>query len=294
MVHIVTDTTAALPQEIAARYDIPIIPQVIHFGQDSFLECQEMDSQMFMERLLTSKVLPQTAAPPPELFHEHFERFAADGEPILCIHPSSKVSGTVRSATVARQAFPDLDIRVLDTLAVGAPLGRMVARAAEWADAGMDVDTIEQRLEAMIPRLRIYFTVDTLEYLQRGGRIGGAKALLGTVLRIRPVLTWREGQVEPGFNERTTRRAIQRLVSLACEQAPRDRDPMFSVMHAAAPQVAEQILGQLLDAFGAVDSGAADSGAGSGKAGLDVWVADLVPAIVTHAGPGAVAIGFFV
>lgn len=284
MVHIVTDTTAGLPPEIAARYDIPIIPQVIHFGQDSFLECQEMDSRMFMERLLTSETLPQTAAPPPELFHEHFERFAADGEPILCIHPSSKVSGTVRSASVARQAFPDLDIRIMDTLAIGAPLGRMVARAAEWANKGIDVDAIWQRLEAMIPRLCIYFTVDTLEYLQRGGRIGGAKALLGTVLRIRPVLTWREGQVEPGFNERTTRRAVQRLVSLACEQAPRDRDPMFSVMHAAAPQVAEQILAQLRDAFGTEDSG---------EAGLDVWVTDMVPAIVTHAGPGAVAIGFF-
>lgn len=288
MVHIVTDTTAVLPQDIAARYDIPIIPQVIHFGQESFLECQEMDSRMFMERLLTSETLPKTAAPPPELFHEHFERFAADGEPILCIHPSSKVSGTVRSASVARQAFPDLDIRVMDTLAVGAPLGRMVAKAAEWADGGVDADAIWERLEAMIPRVRIYFTVDTLEYLQRGGRIGGAKALLGTVLRIRPVLVWREGQVEPGFNERTTRRAVQRLVSLACEQAPRDRDPMFSVMHVAAPQVADQIVDQLRDAFG---TGA--SGTGPDEAELDVWVTDMVPAIVAHAGPGAVAVGFF-
>jgi DegV family protein with EDD domain len=281
MVHIVTDTTAGLSQDIAARYDIPVIPQVIHFGQESFLECQEMDSRTFMERLLTSQALPQTAAPPPELFHEHFERFAADGEPILCIHPSSKVSGTVRSASVARQAFPDADIRVMDTLAIGAPLGRMVAKAAEWADGGVDADAIWQRLQAMIPQVRIYFTVDTLEYLQRGGRIGGAKALLGTILRIRPVLTWREGQVEPGFNERTTRRAIQRLVSLACEQAPRDRDPMFSVMHAAVPEVAEQIVEQLRESFGS-------------GAGLDIWVTDMVPAIVTHAGPGAVAVGFFV
>jgi DegV family protein with EDD domain len=266
MVHIVTDTTAGLSQDIAARYDIPVIPQVIHFGQESFLECQEMDSRTFMERLLTSQALPQTAAPPPELFHEHFERFAADGEPILCIHPSSKVSGTVRSASVARQAFPDADIRVMDTLAIGAPLGRMVAKAAEWADGGVDADAIWQRLQAMIPQVRIYFTVDTLEYLQRGGRIGGAKALLGTILRIRPVLTWR---------------AIQRLVSLACEQAPRDRDPMFSVMHAAVPEVAEQIVEQLRESFGS-------------GAGLDIWVTDMVPAIVTHAGPGAVAVGFFV
>jgi DegV family protein with EDD domain len=235
---------------------------------------------MFMERLLTSKTLPQTAAPPPELFREHFERFAADGEPILCIHPSSKVSGTVRSASVARQEFPEADIRVLDTMAIGAPLGRMVVLAAEWAESGVNADAIWQRLQDLMPRLRIYFTVDTLEYLQRGGRIGGARALLGNLLRIRPVLAWREGEVAPGINERTTRRAMQRLVSLACEQAPRDHDPLFSVMHAAAPDSASQIVEQLRDEFG-------------GDEELDVWVTDMAPAIVTHAGPGAVAVGFF-
>ena len=136
----------------------------------------------------------------------------------------------------------------------------------------------------MIPRVRIYFTVDTLEYLQRGGRIGAAKALLGNLLRIRPVLAWREGAVQPGVSERTTQRALERLVRLACEEAPRDRDPMFSVMHAAAPQVAQEIADRLRDEFRA---------AAGGKE-LDVWVTDLVPAIITHAGPGAVAVGFFV
>lgn len=277
MVHIVADTTSVLPQEISARYDIPVIPQIINFGQESYRECEEMDSAMFMERLLSTDVLPQTAAPPPEWFVEHFARLSADGEPILCIHPSSKVSGTVRSALVARQQFLDADIRVMDTLAVGSPLGSMVIKAAEWAHEGLDAHAIWQRLEDMIPRLRIYFTVDTLEFLQRGGRIGGAKALLGNLLHIRPVLTWRDGQVEPLVNERTSRRALQRIVTLAREEAPRDRDPLFSVMHAAAPEVAGQIADQLRAEF----------------AGVDVWVTDLVPAIVTHGGPGTIGLGFF-
>lgn len=277
MVHIITDTTSGLPPEFAARYDIPVIPQVIHFGQESYLECEEMDAQMFMERLLSADVLPQTAAPPPELFAQHFERLCTDGEPILCIHPSSKVSGTVRSALVAGQDFPDADIRVMDTLAIGGPLGLMVMRAAEWALEGLDADTIWLRLEEMIPRVRIYFTVDTLEFLQRGGRIGGAKALLGNLLRVRPVLTWHEGQVEPLVNERTTKRALRRIASLVCEEAPRDRDPMLVVMHAAAPDVATKIADELQTEFG----------------GADVWVAPLVPAIVTHGGPGTIAIGFF-
>lgn len=283
MVHILTDTTAGLSAEDAARYEIPVIPQVIHFGQESFLECQEMDVEAFIERLVTSPVLPKTSAPPPELYSDHLRRFVADGEPILCIHPSSKVSGTVRSATVARQTFPGADIRILDTLAVGAPLGRMVLQAAEWAADGESAEVIWERLEGMIPRVRTYFTVDTLEYLQRGGRIGAAKALLGNLLRIRPVLTWREGEVQPCVSERTSKRALERLVRLAYEEAPRDRDPMFSVMHAAAPKAAQEIADRLHDEFGA---------AAGGKE-LDIWVTNLVPAIITHAGPGAIAVGFF-
>jgi fatty acid kinase fatty acid binding subunit len=278
MVHIVTDTTSGLAPDVAAQYDIPVIPQIIHFGEDSFRECVDMDSKMFMERLLRSETLPMTAAPSPEWFHEHLLRFSQDGEPILCIHPSSKVSGTVRSALVARQAFPGVDIRVLDTKAVGAPLGQMVTQAAKWASQGVDADTISARLEDMTARLHIYFTVDTLEYLQRGGRIGGARALLGNLLRIRPILTWKEGQVEPLVNERTRKRALNRILQLARDEAPRDRDPLFSVMHAAAPDVAAQMVDQLHAEFGQVE----------------VMVMDLVPAIVTHAGPGAIALGYFV
>jgi DegV family protein with EDD domain len=277
MVHIIADTTSGLAPEIAGKYDIPVIPQIINFGQDSFRECEEMDSKMFMERLLSSDVLPKTAAPAPEWYHQHLERFAADGEPILCVHPSSKVSGTVRSALVAKQAFPDADIRVLDTLSIGGPLAWMVTKAAEWASEGTDIDGIWSRLEDMVARQRIYFTVDTLEYLQRGGRIGGAKALLGNLLQIRPILAWQDGQVEPFVNERTRKRAIRRILQTAFEEAPRDRDPLFSVMHAAAPDVARDLAEQLRAEF----------------AGASVLVQDLVPAIVTHGGPGAMGLGYF-
>jgi DegV family protein with EDD domain len=278
MVHIITDTTSGLSAEIAARYDIPVIPQIINFGQDSYRECEEMDSAMFLARLLESDVLPKTAAPPPEWFHEPLHRFSADGEPILCIHPSAKVSGTVRSAMVARQSFPDADIRVMDTLSLGGPLAWMVTRAAEWAEAGEDADTIWSRLEDMRVRQRILFTVDTLEYLQRGGRIGGAKALLGNLLNIRPILDWVDGQVEPRTNERTRKRALRTIMRIAFEAAPRDRDPLFSLMHAAAPDVAEEMASALRAEFG----------------GASLIVQDLVPAIVTHGGPGAMGLGYFV
>ena len=278
MVHIMTDTTSGLAPEVAHRYDIPVIPQIINFGQDSFRECDEMDSKMFMQRLLISDDLPQTAAPPPEWFHEHFARFVADGEPILCLHPSAQVSGTVRSALVARQSFPEADIRVMDTLAIGGPLAWMVIKAAEWASEGVGIGAIWSRLEDMTARMRIYFTVDTLEYLQRGGRIGGAKALLGNLLHIRPILTWVAGQVEPLANERTRKRALDRIMHIASDEAPRHRDPMFAIMHAAAPDVAARMADELCAEFGDVG----------------LIVQDLAPAIVTHGGPGAMGLGYFV
>jgi len=277
MVHIVTDTTSGLPQEIAKKYGIPVIPQVINFGTESYLECEEMDSKMFMDKLLSSTELPRTAAPPPELFHPHFERLAADGEPILCLHPSTKLSGTVRSATIAKAEFPQADIRIMDTETIGGPLAWMVIRAAEWAAEGIDADTIWTRLEDMKARSRVYFTVDTLEYLQRGGRIGGAKALLGNLLQIRPILTIKEGQIEPLTNERTRKRALKRIVELACELAPRNRDPMFSIMHAAAPDVAQELAQEIGGLFG----------------NAHILIMDLVPAIVTHGGPGAMGVSFF-
>lgn len=277
MVHIITDTTSGLPVEIAQKYGIPVIPQVINFGSESYLECQEMDSNMFMEKLLTSAELPRTAAPPPELFRPHFERFVADGAPILCIHPSAKLSGTVRSATMARSEFPQADIRIMDTETIGGALAWMVIRAAEWAAEGLDADTIWARLQDMKARMHTFFTVDTLEYLQRGGRIGGAKALLGNLLQIRPILTIKEGQIEPLTNERTRKRALRRIIELTAELAPRDRDPMFSVMHAAAPDVAQELAQELGNMF----------------AHAQILVMDLVPAIVTHGGPGAMGISFF-
>lgn len=277
MVHIIADSTSGLSTSFSQEFDVPIVPQIIVFGEDSYRDSVEMGAAMFMERLLGADELPKTAAPPPEWFHEHLKRFIADGEPVLCIHPSHKVSGTVRSALVAKQSFPDADIRVLDTLSIGVALGWMVIKAAEWAGEGQDVDTIWAGLEDLIARQRIHFTVDTLEFLQRGGRIGGARALLGSLLRIRPVLTWREGQVEPLVNERTRGRALQRMVDIATEEAPRDRDPLFGVMHAAAPDVAQDLADRLRTEFPEAS----------------VMVQNLVPAIVTHGGPGTIGLGYF-
>ncbi len=155
MVKIITDTTSCLSPEYAKAHKVPVIPQVINFGEESYLEGIDMNIADFMARLKTSSALPKTAAPPPELFAKEFRWMVPTGEPIICIHPSQEVSGTVRSAIVAAQDFPGADIRIIDTRLVSSPIATMVQRAVEWAEAGIDADTIVTRLEEMSKRCRV-------------------------------------------------------------------------------------------------------------------------------------------
>lgn len=281
MIRIVTDTTAGLPKEVAQRYGIPIIPQVIVFGRDSFLEGVEIDNKGFMQRLVTSPELPKTAAPPPEMFVAEFRRIVQPGDTVFCIHPSSELSGTVRSAEVAAQEFPAADIRVIDTRAIASPLATMVERAAQWAAAGESADTIEARLRDMIGRCRIYFLVATLEYLARGGRIGGATALVGSVLQLKPILALRDGRVEPFARVRTQGRALAYLKNMVLEQCPRDGSGYLSVIHAGVPEQAEALATDLRAQLQL-------------PAAVPIPILDVPPAIVTHGGPGILAVGFFV
>jgi len=278
VIKIIADTTAGLDPGWAAAHDIPLIPQVIYFGEESFFELQDINTSEFLRRLKSSSALPRTAAPPPGLFIEAFRKFQADQNTILCIHPSAEVSGTVRSAQIAKEeSFPNADIRIIDTRTIGGQLAALVMLAAQWAEAGDSADAIVARIEALIPRLRTHFIVDTLEYLQRGGRIGGAAALVGKLLQVKPILTLRDGRVEALARERTKKRAMQRFRELVLEEVSADISPCLQIMHSEAPAEAQE----LFDFF---------------KGELkrdDFLIFDLVPAIVTHAGPGTLAVGFF-
>jgi DegV family protein with EDD domain len=253
-------------------------PQVIVFGEESYLEGVEMDIPTFLQRLKTSRQLPKTAAPPIERFIEIFKRLVPTGETIFCLHPSSDVSGTVRSAQTAAAEFPGADIRIIDTRLIASPLATVILQALEWSHDGLDAAALESKIRAFAARGKVYFLVDSLDFLARGGRIGGAQALLGGLLQIKPILVFKDGRVDQYEKERTHKHALERLVQIVLEQAPKECDPYLTVLHAGEPRQGAALAARLRTEFNLAQ---------------DVPVYDMPPAIVTHAGPGILGVGFF-
>jgi DegV family protein with EDD domain len=278
MVKIVADTTSGLPRDMLKTLGIPLIPQIICFGEDSYRDDTEMDTAAFLQKLKASTELPKTAAPPPALYHPVFEQALKDGEEVIVVAPSEKLSGTVRSAEMAAQDFPKLNVHVVDTRTIAGNLASLVLVAHEWSREQASAETIVERLNEWIPRGHIFFLVDTLEYLQKGGRIGGAKALLGEMLRIKPILCLEDGQVEPFEQLRTKRRALARFLEIVEKQCPKEPEAHLCVMQADAIQEAEGLAKELRF-----------------RTNLNhIPIYELPPAIVTHGGPGVLGIGFFV
>ena len=278
MVIIVADTTSGLPREMLKNLGIPLIPQIVVFGEQSFRDDTELDTAAFLVKLKSSKELPKTAAPAPAIYNPIYLDAKLHGDSVIVIAPSAKVSGTVRAAEVAAQDFPGLDVRVVDSLTIAGNLASLVLMADAWARSGLDADAIVSRLNAWIARGRIYFLVNTLEYLQKGGRIGGAKALMGEILQVKPILCLREGQVEPFEQQRTKKRAVARLLEIVEEQCPKSPEAHLCVMQADAMEEGEAL--------------AADLKSRMHLTSIPIY--ELPPAIVVHGGPGVLAIGFFV
>lgn len=278
MTIIVADTTCGLPREMLAQRGIPLVPQVVIFGEDSFHDDKDLDTASFLQKLKASKNLPKTAAPEPPLYYPIFEEAKKEGESVVVVAPTGKASGTVRSAQMAAQEFPDVDVRVVDTQTISCNLGSLVLVADDMAKAGKSADEIVATLEDMIPRGRIYFLVDTLEYLAKGGRIGGAKRLVAELLEIKPILQIKNGQVEPFEQQRTKKRALARLVEVAVENCKGGVNGHLCVLQVEAESEAQALVAEL-------------------QSKIDVPhipIYELPPAIVVHAGPRAMGLGFFV
>ena len=277
MIKIIADTTSVIEPEEAQSAGIIMLPQIIIFGDKSYRDDNEITTEEFLARLKSSPVLPKTAAPPPALYTPIFEQIAKDDDAAIVICPSAKVSGTYRSATVAAQDFPDAKIYIIYTLTIGPALGTLVYKAKEWADAGVDVQTIIDRINYAKKYNFIYFYVDTLEYLHKGGRIGSAQALVGSILQVKPILIFKDGQVSPFDSQRTKRRAMSRMVELVKSDCPHDKTSQLAIFQAEAMEDALLLRAEFAE-FMSLDS---------------IRINKLPPAIIVHAGPGVVASSFF-
>jgi len=274
-VHIVTDSTADLDAGFRQEHDVAMVPLKVIFGEEEFTDYVDLQPAAFYKRMRESSVHPRTSQPTPVDFEDVFRAVGSDGAPIVCTTISSEMSGTYASARQARASLHDLDIRVVDTRSVGPGHNALAHVAIAAAQRGADADGVVAAVVKAMESLRLLFTVETLEYLKRGGRIGGAAALVGTMLNIKPVLEVRDGRVEPMDRVRTYARALERLVDEAVAAAREWGGASVYVGHADSPDLADTLRARL-----------------EAEPNTTVEVSWVGPVIGSHSGPGAFGIAY--
>ncbi|MDQ2754265.1 MAG: DegV family protein, partial [Actinomycetota bacterium] len=240
-IRVVTDSACDLPDELLAELGIGLVPLRIRFGEAELVDRSELSTQDFWARCTTSSQLPETSAPSPGAFQKMFERMAAEGATgVVCVNLSSKLSATIEAARqAARNIEGQLPVRVVDSLSVTMGQGLVVMEAAQKAAAGGNLDEVEAAADSAVGRVKVYGAIDTLENLKKGGRIGNAQALLGSLLAIKPVIEVRDGVVEQESKQRTRGRSLQYLADKVKTAGPIAR---LAVFGADAPD-----MGQFLD-----------------------------------------------
>jgi len=270
---ILTDSSAYLPDELIKQYNIHVVPLKVIFGEETLLDVVDIDISEFHRRLSEGPIHPSTTQPNPEDFIAIFDKLAEDYDGIVATLISSDLSGTINSALVAAEQFDRIPVRVIDSRSTTMGLGQAVLAAAKVASEGKSIDAVEQAARDVCAKVKVLFVVDTLEYLHKGGRIGGASRFLGTALGLKPLLHINDGRVDGLEKIRTKRKAVERMLELAGEHS--NGQPVHvSVLHAAAPKDAEALKSSVMERFDCID----------------LHIMDLSPAIATHVGPGTLGI----
>ncbi|HXW38925.1 MAG TPA: DegV family protein [Acidimicrobiales bacterium] len=271
-IRVVTDSACDLTTELTEGRDLAVVPLTIRFGDQEFVDRSELSPAQFWSRCAESPVLPETAAPSPGAFQEAFEAAAQDGcDGVACITLSGGVSATVQAARTAADAVSGrIAVRVIDSRSLTVGLGLLVIEATDLAATGAGLDEVADRVESLVPHMIVYGVVDTLEHLEKGGRIGGARALLGSLLSIKPVLAVVGGVVEEESKQRTRSRSLRYLADKVRAAPPIRR---LAVANGAAPDIGEFLA--LLDGV---------------KSEFPIVVSDLGPVVGTHAGPGTIGV----
>jgi DegV family protein with EDD domain len=274
---VVTDSTAYLPEEAHNGYHIPTIPLWLLWGEDRFRDGVDIEPQAFYRRLPHVEAHPTTSQPSSGEFMQFFRQVGAEADAIVGIFISSKLSGTVDNALAAKAMMPEFNIRIVDSHSTSMGLGFMVMAAARAAAAGKSADEVVAIAESMRSSMNVLFAVDTLEYLHRGGRIGGAKRFLGTALNIKPILYVDNGSVEALGQARGKRKAIAQMLDYAEEQVNGSCMAEAAVIHMDAAEEAEKLAAKVRERFGI----------------SEIPQCTVSPVIGAHTGPGTVGMVFY-
>lgn len=277
-VAVVTDSTAYLPNELLNQYNISVVPLSIIWGDQDYRDGVDILPGEFYERLTNSKVMPTTSQITIAAMQSTFQNLLEQGYDVLGIFLSSKFSGTIQSALQAREMMPDAvnKISIVDSMLTTMAMGWPVLTAARAAQAGENLSACQKVAENARDHSGVLFVVETLEYLRRGGRIGGAQALLGTMLNIKPVLQMQDGKIEPVEKIRTKQKAMERVIELTTERVGNRTPIRLAVTHANSEA----------DALSMLESARAR------LSPIETMCCPLSPVIGTHAGPGTVALNY--
>lgn len=276
-VAIITDSTAYLPQELIQQYDIHIIPLTVIFGEESFRDGVDISPAEFYSRLQTTEVMPTTSQVTVGAFKKIYEQLHQEDCEILVITLSGRLSGTVESAEKARELVPGAKIEIVDSLSTTVEQGFVVLAASRGAANGASLAECKQIAVQACERTGVIFAVDTLEFLHRGGRIGDAKRLMGTILNIKPILTIRDGRVDALEQARTRKKSFNRLIEIVAERVTGKSNVRLAVAHANAAAEAQSLLETACSNLNPVET----------------MITELSPVIGTHVGPGTVALAYF-
>jgi len=275
-VAVVTDGACSMTPAQALPYGVYVAPVYVTFGDKTYQAGVDLESSEFYRLLSASKRLPTTAQPTAADFLKLYDKLAEEADEILTIVISHHMSATLQSAETAKAQFTKAPVHIIDSESVSLGLGMMAIAAAQAAAAGHDSQAVIRLVENIKQRINVYFTVNTLEYLYKGGRIGGATALLGSVLDIKPVLYISNGRIEPFERQRTRKRSIARLLEIL-EEKVGDGAAHIAVLHGNIPDEAHDLEQQIRGKFNCVE----------------LITSEMGPVIGVHAGPGTLGLVFY-
>lgn len=273
-IRLVTDSTADIPKDQAQADRITVVPLTVFFGDEAYRDGVDLDNASFYRKLQESKDLPRTSQPSPAAFQEAYINLINDGaDAILSVHLSSKLSGTYQSACTAQDTLPDtvkkIPIEIIDSKNISIAMSRSIMRAAQEVKEGLSLSEIKAHILDELSRTRILCVLDTLEYVKRGGRIGGARAFLGNMLSVKPIISLKDGEVIPVEQPRTRNKAYTRVAELVGEMGP--------IEHISIGESSEGFAEQLAQYIKTVYTG-------------DLPMYKLGATLGTHTGPGTAAV----